>query len=87
MNVMFWQRHQATTLEQAKALLDQSHTRALALISSFTNEQLFAKGALPWTGGSTLGSYCASATNSHYDWAIKKAQGPCQALPAGLRKA
>lgn len=25
-----------------------------------------------WTGTTSLGSYCVSATSSHYDWAMKK---------------
>ena len=25
-----------------------------------------------WTGTTSLGSYCVSATASHYDWALKK---------------
>ncbi|MFC2579722.1 MAG: ClbS/DfsB family four-helix bundle protein, partial [Bacteroidota bacterium] len=29
-------------------------------------------GVFDWTGTSTLGAYCVSATASHYDWAIKK---------------
>jgi hypothetical protein len=35
-------------------------------------EELFAKKAFSWTGTTTLGAYCVSATSSHYDWAIKK---------------
>ena len=41
-------------------------------INSFNNDELFSKGYFPWTGGTTLGSYCVSTTSSHYDWAIKK---------------
>ena len=44
----------------------------MALIETFSNEQLFAKSVFDWTGTSTLGAYCVSATASHYDWAIKK---------------
>jgi hypothetical protein len=25
-----------------------------------------------WTGTTSLGSYCVSASSSHYDWAMKK---------------
>lgn len=44
----------------------------MALIETFSNDELFAKGAFDWTGTSTLGAYCVSATSSHYDWAMKK---------------
>ena len=60
MNVGFWKKHQNTPLEEAKAKLRESH------------DELFAKGALAWTGTSPLGAYCVSATASHYDWAMKK---------------
>lgn len=72
MNVEFWEKHQNTPLNEAKVRLRESHKEVMALIEQFSNEELFAKGKLVWTGNSTLGSYCVSATASHYDWAIKK---------------
>lgn len=72
MNVEFWKKHQSTPLTEAKAKLKESHKDVIALIETFSNEQLFAKGVFDWTGTSTLGAYCVSATASHYDWAIKK---------------
>jgi hypothetical protein len=44
----------------------------MAVIESFSNEELFEAGVLPWMGTSVLGAYCVSATSSHYDWAMKK---------------
>lgn len=72
MNVEFWKKHQSTPLTEAKAKLKESHKDVMALIETFSNEQIFAKGVFDWTGTSTLGAYCVSATASHYDWAIKK---------------
>jgi hypothetical protein len=72
MNLGFWEKHQSTTLDTAETLLGESHSKVLALIEEFTNDELFTKGSFKWTGGSTLGSYCVSATSSHYDWAMKK---------------
>ena len=72
MNVEFWKKHQHTPLTEAKAKLKESHKDVMALIETFSNEQLFAKGVFDWSGTSTLGAYCVSATASHYDWAIKK---------------
>ena len=72
MNVEFWKKHQNTPLTEAKTKLKESHKDVMALIETFSNEQLFAKGVFDWTGTSTLGAYCVSATASHYDWAIKK---------------
>ena len=72
MNVKFWEKHQNTSIENAKDMLNKSHNEVLNLAKSFTNEELFSKGVYRWTIGSTLGSYFVSATSSHYDWAIKK---------------
>lgn len=72
MNVEFWQKHQTTHLEQSKKMIKESHEKVMALIDTFSNDELFTKGVFDWTGTTTLGSYCISATASHYDWAIKK---------------
>jgi hypothetical protein len=56
----------------AKRMLKESHENVMALIETFTNDELFAKNSFAWTGTSTLGAYCVSATSSHYEWAIKK---------------
>ncbi len=72
MNMEFWKRHQDTKLEEAKAMLEQSHGEAMALAESFTDRELFEKGVYPWVGGSTLGSYFVANMSSHYDWAIQK---------------
>ena len=72
MNVGFWKKHQNTPLEEAKAKLRESHKDVMALIEQFSNDELFAKGTLAWTGTSPLGAYCVSTAASHYDWAMKK---------------
>ena len=72
MNVGFWERHQSTQYADAVKMLDNSHKTVLLLIGEFTDEELFEKKHFAWTGTTSLGSYCVSATASHYDWAIKK---------------
>jgi len=72
MNVDFWNEHQNTSYEDAVKMLMDSHAKTMELIESFSDEELFTKGAFPWTGKSALGAYCVSNTASHYDWAIKK---------------
>ena len=71
MNVAFWEKHQNTSYTDAEAMLKKTHKEVMAIIETFSNEDLFSKGAFDWTGTTTLGSYCVSATSSHYDWAIK----------------
>ncbi|GAE20156.1 hypothetical protein JCM6294_3312 [Bacteroides pyogenes DSM 20611 = JCM 6294] len=64
MNVEFWEKHQKTSLIDAKNMLMESHKKVMALIETFSNDELFAKNTFAWTGTSTLGAYCVSATSS-----------------------
>ncbi|MBI5538977.1 MAG: ClbS/DfsB family four-helix bundle protein [Bacteroidia bacterium] len=72
MNVKFWEKHQKTLLDKSISLLKESHSDVMKQIDLFSNEELFTNKYFPWTGTTSLGSYCVSATSSHYDWAIKK---------------
>lgn len=72
LNVFFWKKHQDTSLDEAKDMLQESHTEVMQLAETFSNEELFTKGVYEWTGGNALGSYFVSVTSSHYDWAMKK---------------
>lgn len=72
MNVEFWRKHQSVSYEESKKMLFSSHKHVIDMIEKFTNEALFDKQHFKWTGTSTLGAYCVSATSSHYDWAMKK---------------
>lgn len=72
MNVAFWEKHQGTSLADAESMVKESHAASMALIEGLTDEELFEKKHFPWTGTTNVGSYCISATSSHYDWAMKK---------------
>ena len=72
LNEFFWSKHQNTTLDEAKEMLEQSHGKTLELLERFSDEQLFTKSYYKWTGTTSLGAYFISNTSSHYDWAIKK---------------
>ena len=72
MNVKFWEKHQKTSLKEAKKELKKSHLEVVDVINTFNNEELFTNKYFTWTGTTSLGAYCVSSTSSHYDWAIKK---------------
>lgn len=72
MNQVFWENHQETSYEDSLKLLTDSHSQVMNQIETFSEDELFSKGAFKWVGGSTLGSYFVSATSSHYNWASKK---------------
>ena len=71
MNIEFWKKHQNTSYADAEKMLRKTHKEVMALIETFSDKVLFSKGSFDWTGTTTLGSYCVSATSSHYEWAIK----------------
>lgn len=71
MNVEFWQKHQKTSLAEAKRMFETSHQQVFKLLDNYTNDQLFGRGVYSWVN-TDLGSYFVSVMPSHYDWAIKK---------------
>ena len=72
MNLLFWDKHQITTYTNSLEQLKASHENVVRTIEKFSNEELFTNKYFTWTGTTSLGSYCVSATSIHYDWAIKK---------------
>ncbi len=72
MNMVFWNRNQNVTLEEALAQFKASHEQIIGKIETMTEEEMFEKNVYDWVGGSTIGSYFTSVTSSHYDWAMKK---------------
>jgi hypothetical protein len=72
MNVELWKKHQNTQYDKARKMLKDSHNEVIKLIETFSNDELFGRKHFTWTGTTTLGAYCISATSSHYDWAMKK---------------
>ncbi|MGN0496293.1 MAG: ClbS/DfsB family four-helix bundle protein [Lachnospiraceae bacterium] len=72
MNIVFWKRNQAVSLDMALEQLKESHKKIIDTIKTMSNDELFQKNVYDWVGGSTIGSYFISVTSSHYDWAMKK---------------
>ena len=82
LNTEFWRQHQATSLALVQTALRQSHQEVLTLINTFSDEELFTKAYLNSTCSTSLGSYCVSATSSHYAWAAQKIKRQLRALQA-----
>lgn len=72
MNAGFWEKHQGTSYGDSINILKESHKQVVSLIESFSDDELFTKAYFKWSGTTSVGSYCISATSSHYDWAMKK---------------
>ena len=62
MDKMLIAKHQNTPLEEAKALLQQSHEEMLRLAESFTEEELFTKGYYKVTYTTSMAAYFLSVT-------------------------
>ncbi len=71
MNQEIWRKHQNTSLNEAKSMLQESHAACMEMIQQLPDKELFIKKHYAWCGTTSLGSYCVSATSSHYDWATK----------------
>ena len=71
MDRMLVEKHQGTSLEEAKNLLEQTHQEMLSLVESFTDEELFAKGVFKCTYTTTMAAYFESVTTSSYGQAVK----------------
>ena len=72
MNMEIWKKHQNTSLDEAKTMLEQSHREVMALAETFSDRELFEKDVFPWVGNAALSGYFIPNTSSHYNWAIKK---------------
>ena len=67
MNVVFWERCQDVSEEDALAKFMDSHKQVMEVLATFSNEELFTNSYYTWVGGSCIGSYFISNTSSHYD--------------------
>ena len=72
MNVEFWKKHQGTPYGQSKEMVNESHSNVMALIDTFSKDELFSPNSFSWTDGSALDSYCMANTTDHYAWAMEK---------------
>jgi hypothetical protein len=75
LNEELYRTYKAIPLEEIVAKFKDSHRRIMGLIEAHSAPDLEEKGKYSWTGSTSLASYVAAATSSHYRWAttlIKK---------------
>lgn len=82
MNVAFRDAAERLSLREARTQFAESHARVIALIERHTEAELFEKRHFPWTGTTSLGSYCVSATSAHTRWATTKLRAYLRAVRA-----
>ena len=71
MNVMFWQKNQDVSLEEAMELFKDSHKKIMAEIEKMTNDELFQKNVYDWAVAGDIGGRALSSTVvGVLDWAV-----------------
>lgn len=71
MDKMLVEKHQQTSLEEAKALLNRTHAEMMGLVERFTEEELFTKGHYKNTYTTNMAAYFESVTSSPYGQVLK----------------
>jgi hypothetical protein len=69
LNEKLYQDHKEDKWESVLKNLTISHQKCMEFIKQHSEEELFTKKKYSWTGTTSMGSYFASATSSHYAWA------------------
>ena len=71
MDKMLVEKHQNTSFQEARRLLDQTHNEMIQLADSFSEEELFTKGNFKCTYTTDMAAYFSSVTTSPYGQATK----------------
>ena len=71
LNQAIYERHKADDWDAVVTRLRHSYERVIEVISAHSDEELFTKKLVPWTGSTSIGSYAVSASSSHYAWASR----------------
>lgn len=73
-------RHQSTSFDKAVSLLQETHPKMIALMESFTDEELFGKKVFKVTYTTTMAAYFVSVTLSPYSQALKRLKSHLRSL-------
>lgn len=71
LNDAFYQAHRERPYEAIRAMLESSHRMMIALLDTFTQEELTDTDEFPWLGGQALGDVAHECLGAHYDWALR----------------
>ena len=71
LNDAFYQAHHARPYEAIRSMLVASHRMMLALLDSFTEEELTHPDVFGWLGRQTLGDVAHECLGGHYEWALR----------------
>ncbi len=72
LNEKIYKENKDLSLQEALKKFKNSHKKLMDIVNDHTENELETKKMFKWTGSTNLASYLASATSSHYVWAIKE---------------
>ena len=72
LNQQGYERHRDRPLADVMEDFNKSYNEVLKLIEGMSEEEIFIKGSYPWTGNSSLLTWIAANTYSHYNWARRQ---------------
>lgn len=72
MNTQIRNRHQQTTLNEAKAMVHESHTTIMAVASELSHQALMSRRYDNGAENQSISHYLKIVTTTHYEWAIQK---------------
>ena len=69
LNVVLRDRWMDVSVDDLERRLESSHAGLRRLVLAHSDEDLFDRGAYPWTRGTALGELCLECGGNHYAWA------------------
>src|SRR6478752_1105008 len=66
LNDAFYQAHRERPYEAVRAMLESSHRMMIALLDTFTDDELTDPDAFAWLGGQELGDVAHECLGAHY---------------------
>lgn len=71
LNDAFYQAHRERPYDAVRSMLVSSHQMMLALLDTFTEEELTRPDVFGWLGGEPLGDVAHECLAGHYHWALR----------------
>ena len=72
LNRQIFETYCERSLNEAHALLADSHRQVEAMLEGLSEEQIFTPARYSWMNQNALAAYFVSCTSSHYRWALNE---------------
>ena len=82
LNQQIFDHWRDVSFRSIKRRLTRSHNQIMAITNEIPEDELMTPGSFVWTGKLSIAKYIASATTSHYKWALTKIKKVSVAIDA-----